>query len=292
MQQQSVEALLHGAAKGAKGVFERGEKLGINQAVRDAVGEIKRNINEARQNAMSPRQVLQEEGAVRGLVALERRNQQLAAMLDETVNNLRALSATNLDDKAKSLELIEIAAAKVQFVKIYLEDSSMEVPTLDSPPPEDSPQSPISDEIVHMDEPDSRAGRENGLPASTGVDIAGLKISEDKDEKACPLSPDRMDTSGDGAAAGLQVRPSGPNPTRSTLAQSSFSWMLEPDETASPQAPVMAKKSPSKQKKRISNSISRERNAFLFGEVTTKAENPLSSEEIFGLQPMEKEKSA
>ncbi|KAH6897041.1 rab-GTPase-TBC domain-containing protein [Thelonectria olida] len=304
MQQQSVEALLHGAAKGAKGVFERGEKLGINQAVRDAMGEIKRNINEARHNAMSPRQVLHEEGAERGLAALERRNQQLALMLDETINNLKALSSTNLDDKAKSLELIEIAAAKVQFVKIYLEDSSMEVPILDSPPPEMNPQSPIMEDSPIIGELNDKTRPETALLDSTSVNIAALKISEDttpkKDEKLCPPSPDRMDTSNDNATANslpsgtvVEVRPSGPNPTRSTLAQSSFSWMLEPDESASPKSPEASKKSPPPQhKKRISNSASRERNAFLFGEVTTKAENPLlSSDEIFGLEPIQKEKN-
>jgi TBC1 domain family protein 5 len=40
-QQGGVEALFQGAAKG---VFDRGERLGINQAVRDAVGEVKKNM--------------------------------------------------------------------------------------------------------------------------------------------------------------------------------------------------------------------------------------------------------
>ena len=40
-QQGGVEALFQGAAKG---VFDRGERLGINKAVRDAVGEVKKNM--------------------------------------------------------------------------------------------------------------------------------------------------------------------------------------------------------------------------------------------------------
>ncbi|KAM0559566.1 hypothetical protein ACHAPJ_004090 [Fusarium lateritium] len=289
-QQGGMEALFQGAAKGAKGVFERGEKLGINQAVRDAMGEIKRNINEARSAPRSPQPTMNDEGAAKTLVALERRNQQLAAMLDETVDNLKAISASNLDDKVKSLELIEIAAAKVQFVKIYLDDSSMEVPILQSPPPEENPQEVVVAETsIIQPEPVSAAPPE--------VDISDLQISAPspapKDEAACPSSPDRMDVvapdESKAADSLAPVRPA-PVPTRSTLAQSSFSWMLEPDESSSSKTTGSTAKSPPPQhKKKMSNSASREKNAFLFGEVT-ESRNPLNSDEIFGLEPLKKSK--
>ncbi|KAF4439711.1 hypothetical protein F53441_12522 [Fusarium austroafricanum] len=291
-QQGGMEALFQGAAKGAKGVFEKGEKLGINQAVRDAMGEIKRNINEARSAPRSPQPLANEDEATRSLAALERRNQHLAAMLDETVNNLKALSASNLDDKAKSLELIEIAAAKVQFVKIYLDDSSIEVPILQSPPPEESLREVTVAEttIVHP-EPVSAA------PA--GVDISGLQISESKStaesEVARPSSPDRMDiVSPDDNNPPNSLAPTrpAPVPTRSTLAQSSFSWMLEPDESGPSKASLTSNKSPPPQhKKKLSNSASREKNAFLFGEVA-ESRIPLNSHEIFGLEPLKKLKNA
>ncbi|KAL9571266.1 hypothetical protein ACKAV7_004604 [Fusarium commune] len=291
-QQGGMEALFQGAAKGAKGVYERGEKLGINQAVRDAMGEIKRNINEARSAPRSPQPQVNDQESARSLVALERRNQQLAAMLDETVDNLKAISASNLDDKAKSLELIEIAAAKVQFVKIYLDDSSMEVPALQSPPPEDSPQEvAVAETTIVQPEPVS--------VTSTEVDISALQISESKkapeSESARPPSPDRMDivAHDDGKSANslAPARPA-PVPTRSTLAQSSFSWMLEPDESGSSKASPASNKSPPPQhKKKMSNSASREKNAFLFGEVT-ESRNPLNSDEIFGLEPLKKPKNA
>ncbi|KAF9761985.1 hypothetical protein IL306_003602 [Fusarium sp. DS 682] len=290
-QQGGMEALFQGAAKGAKGVFERGEKLGINQAVRDAMGEIKRNINEARSAPRSPQPLVSDQEAARSLVALERRNQQLAAMLDETVNNLKAISASNLDDKAKSLELIEIAAAKVQFVKIYLDDSSMEVPALQSQPPEENPQEVVvAESAIVQPEPVSVTSAE--------VDILGLQISESKtvpkNGAACPSSPDRMDiiASDDKSANSLAPTRPAPVPTRSTLAQSSFSWMLEPDESGSSKASPMSNKSPPTQhKKKMSNSASREKNAFLFGEVT-ESRSPLNSDEIFGLEPLKKLKNA
>ncbi|KAM0207842.1 hypothetical protein ACHAPA_001899 [Fusarium lateritium] len=289
-QQGGMEALFQGAAKGAKGVLERGEKLGINQAVRDAMGEIKRNINEARSAPRSPHPLVGDEEAARSLAALERRNQHLAAMLDETVNSLKSISASSLDDKVKSLELIEIAAAKVQFVKIYLDDSSMEVPILQSPPPEEDPQEVVvAETTIVQPEPVSAAPAE--------VNISGLQITESKpvpeDEAARPSSPDRMDIVApeDKKLANSLAPPRpGPVPTRSTLAQSSFSWMLEPDESKPSQASASAssaKSPPQQHKKKMSNSASREKNAFLFGEVT-ESRNPLNSDEIFGLEPLKK----
>lgn len=301
-----MEALFQGAAKGAKGVLERGEKLGINQAVRDAVGEIRRNLNEARYPIKSPREILSEEGPVKGLAALEKRNQQLASMLEETVETLKSLSTSNLDDKAKSLELIEVAAAKIQFVKIYLEDSSMEVPIFDSPPVEESVEDPVPDKEAI--ENSKGKERQSDPTASTPVevDVSTLNL-DDKDsnsrkENTAPLTnPDAMDLSDDKSAeepaktsSTLHVRPSAPIPTRSTLAQSSFSWMLEPDESSQPHPPVSAARSPpSGHKKRVSNNASRERNAFLFGEVQGAAgRDPLISDDIFGLQPMRKSKES
>ncbi len=69
------------------------------------------------------------------LALMERRNKQLAAMLDETVNSLKVLASGKLEaDKDESLQLIEIAAAKAQFVKVYLEDSSLVLPEEELPP--------------------------------------------------------------------------------------------------------------------------------------------------------------
>ncbi|CAM1505525.1 Fc.00g111620.m01.CDS01 [Cosmosporella sp. VM-42] len=297
-QQGGIEGLFQGAAKGAKGVLERSERLGINQAVRDAMGEIKRNINEARYAGKSPQQVLNEEGPAKGLVALETRNRQLANMLDETVANLKALSASNLEDKSKSLELIEIAAAKVQFVKIYLEDTSMEVPVVDFTPSGEFSNEGVSTESAEANGADPKSQRDSRTSTAADFDVSTLKISDEdptssKQEVLPSPNPDAMDISSDKVVTSpvtvLNVRPSAPIPTRSTLAQSSFSWMLEPDETSPTKTPAATPKSPtSKHKKRVSNSVSRERNAFLFGEVTTHTEgqNPLSSEEIFGLEPI------
>ncbi|EAQ90925.1 hypothetical protein CHGG_02860 [Chaetomium globosum CBS 148.51] len=86
-----VEALLQGAAKN---MIERGEKLGINQAVRDAMGEFRRNVQGLQETRSTP-------------------------------NGGRSL---------KHIEAVEIAAAKVQFVKACLEDPTLALPEEELPP--------------------------------------------------------------------------------------------------------------------------------------------------------------
>ncbi|KAK3401238.1 RabGAP/TBC [Sordaria brevicollis] len=139
-----VEALLSGAAKN---MIERGEKLGINQAVRDAMGEIKKGIQEARSSGSrtpagrSPNPLTQ--GQVyhppqHTVASMQRRNRQLAAMLDESITSLKELAGSGLggeteDEKEKHVETVQMAAAKIQFVKACLEDSSLILPDLEEP---------------------------------------------------------------------------------------------------------------------------------------------------------------
>ncbi|KAF9874071.1 WD repeat domain-containing protein [Colletotrichum karsti] len=316
-QQGGMEALFQGAAKG---MLERGEKLGINQAVRDAMGEIKRNmqgLNEVRYTPHMAKQLLNDESAAQAISALEKRNKLLANMLDETVSSLRSLATSGLDDKVKTLELVEVAAAKVQFVKVYLEDSTIEVPDLEnitSPPPGEQ-------EDVPMDIGPDDSAVLGGTVATEGVTdvISTLSLAEHKRPKSAdpePILPDAMDVIPDEPAGHLSEtpsvhisrpasgttspkvqRPQPPIPTRSTLAQSSFSWMLEPDQSAHSGTPPKLPKATSggSHRKRPSGNISRERNAFLFGEVVAEESEdqgkPVKSDDIFGLQPMGKSKS-
>ncbi|KAI8231992.1 hypothetical protein K4K55_005827 [Colletotrichum sp. SAR 10_96] len=316
-QQGGVEALFQGAAKN---MLERSEKLGINQAVRDAMGEIKRNmqgLNDVRYSPRVARQLLNDETAAQAVAALERRNRLLANMLDETVSSLRSLATSDLDNKVKTLELVEVAAAKVQFVKVYLEDSTIEVPDLESIA---SPTSEDIKEEVPMDigPDDSAVLGEISAPENVANGISTLSLQEDGKSKSSdpqPILPDAMEITEDGLptqpseAPSVSVsspasgtpspkvqRPQPPIPTRSTLAQSSFSWMLEPDQSAHSATPPQLPKATSggNHKKRPSGNISRERNAFLFGEVVAESEDqskPVKSDDIFGLQPMGKSKS-
>ncbi|KAJ0317253.1 hypothetical protein COL5a_011230 [Colletotrichum fioriniae] len=317
-QQGGVEALFQGAAKS---VLERGEKLGINQAVRDAMGDIKRNmqgLNEVRYPPRMARHLLGDDSAAQAIAAIEQRNKLLANMLDETVTSLRSLATTNLEDKVKTLELVEVAAAKVQFVKVYLEDPTIEVPNLEgftSPPPEEA----NTEALMEIDAKDSAVlGAAVAAESVAGV-ISTLSLDEHEKTKS-PTSktaiPDVMDITqeapankpaehpsalvsspkADAPRVKPLERPQPPIPTRSTLAQSSFSWMLEPDQSAQSASPPKLPKSSSggAHRKKPSGNISRERNAFLFGEIVADSEDqtmPIKSDDIFGLQPMDKPKS-
>lgn len=355
--------MIQGAAKSARAALERGEKLGINQAVRDAVGELRRNVQNLNDNRVAPRP--QQGGdAAATLAAMDKRSKQLATFLNETVADLKALSASNLNDKVKSLQMIEVAAAKVQFVQIYLEDSTMDVPSFQEEAPRKSADSAKKGDEQSANGRDGARELDAAIKKSTGAksqatetgppkaaaevppavpekpDPAGKKTptkpaqpakapthAADKAPAAPPKpetksvphknSPDKTQesaakataassqpTAASGqsapkqppAAAAAPVRPQLPAvPTRSTIAQSSFSWMLEPDEsTPSAAAAAADSKSPTlPSKKRISNNVSRERNAFLFGDGGEEASSsdPLASNGIFGLESIGKPKS-
>lgn len=346
----SVEQFFQGAAKSARAALERGEKLGINQAVRDAVGELRRNMQNLNDARVTPRPT-QGGDVAATLSAMDKRSKQLATFLNETVADLKALSASNLDDKVKSLQMIEVAAAKVQFVQIYLEDSTMDVPRFkeEAPPKsddatkeggkqetakkddakklcaavgksspiqsqgkEDVPKKTVADIPPAVPEkpvpaekktPAKTAQPAKSIPPAASKALAVPFRSETKEilSNNSPKEPEEptedspsQQTETPGQPAPEQsaaARPPLPAvPTRSTIAQSSFSWMLEPDETT-PSA-AASKSPPPQAKKRSANNVSRERNAFLFGDGDGKAgaSDPLTSNGIFGLESMNKGK--
>ncbi|CAK7238710.1 MAG: hypothetical protein STHCBS139747_000128 [Sporothrix thermara] len=417
---EGMEALLQGAAKG---VLERGEKLGINRAVRDAVGEIKRNMaqsyHEARQAAAANRasagsktevlssapngRRLSDGQALRLMSDMERRNQQLASLLDETVSTLKTVVRTapkladelysdsksdskSDDEMAEALKLcqkqqqqwleeVELAAAKVQFVKVHLEDSSLLLPLGDTgsrSPEEETPKSDANKDAVtahriavQLTEASFSSSEGNIAPQSPltqtaataiesdpvtpstkiggDVDIvvesmdaermdAGRMDKDDNDnasqvlgipEKIPPLSAQSSKSQDSEPESQKPVNPTRPThtiPTRSTLAQSSFSWMLEPGDTASGSgsqkktdggSSTSAHQSavPPPKKAPRPSAASRTRHAFLFGEAVDQSplggggssDDPLADSQaddsdgrprpaaggdIFGLEPL------
>ncbi|KAK4074856.1 uncharacterized protein Triagg1_5005 [Trichoderma aggressivum f. europaeum] len=287
-----------------QGVLEKSEKLGINQALRDAVGEIKRNMQGLNEGLSSPypRVVLADDGAVKALAVMQRRNDQLASLLEETVMSLRALSLSNLEDKARSLGIIEVAAAKVQFVQIYLQDATMDIPTADSPTSEEAQLAAEKrgDKEIKKASPPEKENQP--LSPGSGTNVSGpnpskanTKLGDVKKPKEIqdPLSNAAEATSNDSkkeevlSEGQLKAPVTISIPARSTIAQSSFSWMLEPEESGPPQTPPVGK-SPTASQKRRNNNASREKNAFLFGEAPAELDerDPLRSGDIFGMEPM------
>ncbi|PKS06819.1 hypothetical protein jhhlp_006895 [Lomentospora prolificans] len=341
-QQGGVEALFQGAAKN---VLERSEKLGINQAVRDAMGEIRRNMQNLQENRQHPLRSGGDSAFSSGMAsptvseaavkALERRNKQLAGMLEESLSGLRAVTQDVLEDKVKSLEMIEIAASKAQVVKLCLEDSSIDIPGLDPETSMIKDQFTVSkadDTDIVMDATQEAEEKSPLPPAIIAPDpipaISTLSLTDPpaKDSRSQASSRDPpSDSAVEVVSPKSPERPKALLPNRSSIAQSSFAWMLEPDTsvpaplpsaTVTPIGPAHSSTvsagvmspfgnsdSPSAKlhKKRPSgNTSSRERNAFLFGEVVpSDAEVGVAAgvqvggirrEDIFGLEPITRKK--
>jgi TBC1 domain family protein 5 len=156
-----LEAVLQGAAKN---VFERGSQWGVGRALRDAVGEVRKNVEAYQTGAISgqttPRSggrefrppgllssaaASQRPGLDRTLSKnasdkierLEKRNKDLGKMLESAVAELwehhreQTESQKSKDEEASNkaaMETLSLAIAKVQFVQVYLEDSSIPLP--------------------------------------------------------------------------------------------------------------------------------------------------------------------
>jgi TBC1 domain family protein 5 len=140
----AFESLINDAARG---VITRGEKWGLNQAVRDAVGEVKKNVQNIQAGRGSPRASIMGSGhrsskssetagniaanVLRKMNALQDRNKQLAKMLERAVADLWDCEKEAADKKAISddtLEAFSVAVAKVQFVQVFLQDSTLPLP--------------------------------------------------------------------------------------------------------------------------------------------------------------------
>lgn len=291
-QQGGIEALFQGATKG---VFDRGERLGINQAVRDAVGEVKKNmqgLQASRNNSASRRtsdvmrwsldEGKQVPASRASVTAINARNKHLAHMLEKAMSDLRAVSVSPDADKETYVKAMDLAIAKVEFVKVYLEDATMPLPEVSShaESPSSTPLPPRQNAVHSALQPspglptpnsEARTSTTNpamkSLPASPMTDNTLSTKAVSAEENVLPTM--NTSDSGEQSEAETRVRPKAPVPTRSTIAQSSFSWMLEPDSSSSPNLNSSPPKSSSpflKSSRKPTSGPKRDKSAFLFGE--------------------------
>lgn len=128
-----LESLFQGAARD---LYIRGEKWGVNQAIRDAVGEVKKNVQGLQSPRVGSLALSTSEGVevLRKIEALEQRNKELGKMLTGTVAELWDYHKQQVDEKKnedESLRALSLAIARVQFVQVYLEDASVPLPAED-----------------------------------------------------------------------------------------------------------------------------------------------------------------
>ncbi|KAL9064117.1 MAG: hypothetical protein Q9157_007949, partial [Trypethelium eluteriae] len=168
--QVGLEGLLQDAARG---VFKRGEKWGVNQAVRDAVGEVRKNVQGLQAARGSPRGKSSEsteasknpEKLLRKISRLEERNRTLAKMLEGAVaelwNHQKSVTETK-ESEGDSVNALSMAIARVQFVQVYLEDSSMKLPEDDTQiakPPSDK-EPPNQTDVAQQNSAESKLDRD------------------------------------------------------------------------------------------------------------------------------------
>ncbi|KAI9806318.1 MAG: hypothetical protein M1825_006433 [Sarcosagium campestre] len=285
-QQGGVEALLQDTAKA---VLQRGEKWGVNKAVRDAMGEVKRNVQGLQSAGSSPRRG---QGTLRWslddsrheastftlmqqLAELEQRNKILAKMLDSAVEGFWSRTSMGGDLPTGSIsstgdETFDLAVAKVQFVKVHLEDSTLSLPTTES-----ASTPAIVDGALNAPIPDGILAR-SSIPKKQLANRSKRLSSAAAGGTDTPASVDifTADSSSQPAATESEKPPRAAPPSppkekrapvkhsRSSLAQSSFAWMLGEDE---PRSGFVAS-NPSSSKGGEGRSKGKGKRSSLFGE--------------------------
>ncbi|KKA31181.1 hypothetical protein TD95_004471 [Thielaviopsis punctulata] len=290
-QSGGMEAILQGAAKG---VLERSEKLGINRAVRDAMGEFKKNVQQLQEAAARSSPMIRPEASIS---SLERRNAQLAHLVNDVLVSLQDLSASGMEDRLRSIDVVELLTAKLQFVKLSLEDTTIQVPTTSS-----STSLTTSALEVSLAIDRDVTGSKGKKPVS--IEMSG---PEKKSDEPFTNSQPETETLTRAEAVTAEIKttprsPKAPIPLRSTISQSSLAWMLEPSDTpsASPLSSTpQPVKSPRPTGSKGSGESSRERNAFLFGDTSSSSGSKKEvaeqkegrSSELFGLEPVSRPRS-
>jgi TBC1 domain family protein 5 len=240
----------------ARGVLTRG-----SQAVRDAMGEVRRNVQTFQPGRNSPlTKSLPGTGTavghrtkrsdasstiaanvLRRINALEERNKQLAKMLEAAVSDLWEYQKSLEQEKnnsVNSLESLSIAIAKVQFVQAYLSDSSLLLPPDDNQSSgrrrtesEDSTRSdPGPSQSAPADADSQNPESQRKVEASIEFGNYGEKV---EDNVAIASKPPMVRVSAPSPAVSAlsQAISAAPKASlspshRPTLAKSSFSYML------------------------------------------------------------------
>jgi len=207
-------------------MLNRGERWGFGQAMRDAVGEVRKNMPTLQSGRSSPlprslpgisvthpyRSKRSDASStiaanvLRRINALEERNKQLAKMLEAAVSDLwdyqKSLAEREKVDYPGSLEALNVAVAKVQFVQVYLSDSSLLLP-------EDQGQS-VNQQRV-------------GSGASTPGESGAEKSSTSREEQDLELEQHR------------QIVTAAPTVTVGTIEQNTSDDSAQSDSTDNPQ---------------------------------------------------------
>lgn len=259
------------------------ERGGVEGIIKGAIGELKQNV-QSLQAGSPPRQDMGGRGQTVNTVSpstsqitsridfLEARNKNLAKMLEDSLKGLWEHQRLVAEDKTKvDVDALSLAIAKVQFVQVYLEDSTMPIP-MSAKPSQPSTHFGTAEEHVQSNNLVTSATTDDRL--ATGV--ASKSPISPKPTSIVVISNDgkQSEVNSSDPARGVSSKAT-PDPSpfqqpRPSLAQSSFSWMLGEDQrpssfvAASPLSPETRRRSHARGKV-----------GFLFGDdKTSHAEDP------------------
>lgn len=230
--QKRLDSLFHDVSAGLQ---RRGENWGVARAVRGAMVEARRNIQNIQSSASTPplwhadtvdrepsppdMSLTAAQELSRRIIALEERNRSLATTLRDAIDDLRGRRDTpECDNNSSSKDNMDgPAITKLQFVQECLEDSTKSAI---------EPAKPINS--IKVAENNDRTSTGGSATSTAGGDetiddpsnASATSNKHGKSEHAAPLGS---------AVAGAPkvVKPVALRPaTRAPLAESSFSWML------------------------------------------------------------------
>jgi TBC1 domain family protein 5 len=187
-QGRNIESMFQSAAKN---ITARSEQLGIGKAVRNAVDEVHRKAQEI-SNAQTPSSSnARRQGtprtaygaALHKIKELENRNAQLSKLLEAAVGDLwqyqkvaaegsQSADSIATQEEKDSLEKLSVSIAKVQFVQVYLGDTSLPLPT------EEKIESEEAGKDGRLLLPSAEPGLEDGRAESASIPEAVQPASE------------------------------------------------------------------------------------------------------------------
>ena len=295
-EQGGIEGIIQEAARG---VYTRGEKWGVGKAFRGAIQGLQSGDISPRRLPDASRWSLDYGKSIPGtaahltakIQALEERNKGLAKMLENAMESLWVQQREFAKGKTESAaDALSLAIAKVQFVQVYLEDSTMSLPsdalahgatkliedTL--PAPEDQleshetveapsqAQGPSPDEASKSNPSPKTVSAEPDLSDQSPCSPAQVSF------KATTLPSNSTIQAPLASAPSSQTHRPGPSRfqhPRPSLAQSSFSWMLGEDQRKS--SFISPSPFPSEKRK---GSTARDKAGFLFGDEKLEGKGP------------------
>ena len=247
--QGGIEGIIHEAAKG---VYSQGEKWGVGKALRGAVQGLQSGHTSPRPThrsrwSLDTGKVVSDKPAdmVAKIESLEQRNRSLAKLLENAVNELWVQQKDIRQKEEKYGDALSLTIAKVQFVQVYLENSSMQLPT------EGAPADGVEDKRIATTTRDvtiHQAPHPSHPAQHDGSAEAGRASNPNVGRTLTPPVPPNAGTTPaiplpSTPKIGSPLRPPSSSPSqqsRPPLAQSPFSWMLGEEQQKSNFVPASA----------------------------------------------------